>query len=258
MLGFAILVHAQKRIGAAGLVLVLLASGFGQTGEGQKQAIAAALQNRQFGQALQLLRAALHQRPADPELWTMQGGTYLGQMKQKEALLSYNKALKISPDYLPALKGAAQIEYDSGSSRAIPLIQHVLRLRPEDRIAHAMLAVLEYRRGDCAAAVAHFERAGSLLDSLSDGQWNLAAEGKGPHRFDLEVGLRGPDGTIASLRRFAAPMIIVFALSVCFALIATGLGYFVSWHWALPTGASMVVVAGLFLAPGIVNLLRGR
>ena len=165
MLGFAILVHAQKRIGAAGLVLVLLASGFGQTGEGQKQAIAAALQNRQFGQALQLLRAALQQRPADPELWTMQGGTYLGQMKQKEALLSYNKALKISPDYLPALKGAAQIEYDSGSSRAIPLIQHVLRLRPEDRIAHAMLAVLEYRRGDCAAAVAHFERAGSLLDS---------------------------------------------------------------------------------------------
>src|SRR5947209_7897594 len=143
MLGFAILVHAQKRIGAAGLVLVLLASGFGQTGEGQKQAIAAALQNRQFGQALQLLRAALQQRPADPELWTMQGGTYLGQMKQKEALLSYKKALKISPDYLRALKGAAQIEYDSGSSRAIPLIQHVLRLRPDDSEERRLLASVQ-------------------------------------------------------------------------------------------------------------------
>src|SRR5437870_5642058 len=157
MLGFAILVHAQKRIGAAGLVLVLLASGFGQTGEGQKQAIAAALQNRHFDRALQLLRAALQQRPADPELWTMQGGTYLGQMKQKEALLSYNKALKISPDYLPALKRAAQIEYDSGSSRAIPLIQRVLRLRPEHRIDLAASAYED--AGNTEQAVSTLQKA---------------------------------------------------------------------------------------------------
>ena len=31
----------------------------------------------------------------------------------------------------------------------------------------------------------------------------------------------------------------VFALSVAFALVSTGVGYFVSWHWMLPTGASM-------------------
>ena len=47
-----------------------------------------------------------------------------------------------------------------------------------------------------------------------------------------------------------------FALSVVFALISTGLGYFISWHYSLPTGASMVVVAGFFLVPGIINLLR--
>jgi zinc transport system permease protein len=50
----------------------------------------------------------------------------------------------------------------------------------------------------------------------------------------------------------------VFALSVGFALLATGLGYYVSWPLSLPTGATMVVIAGLFLVPGLINLRRGR
>jgi len=51
------------------------------------------------------------------------------------------------PDYLPALEGAAQIQYEAGDPAAIPLIEHVLRLRPKDAISHGMLAVLETSRG---------------------------------------------------------------------------------------------------------------
>lgn len=43
---------------------------------------------------------------------------------------------------------------------------------------------------------------GSLLDTLSDGQWNLPAAGKGMH-FDVEFGLKNADGKIESLRRFS-------------------------------------------------------
>lgn len=43
---------------------------------------------------------------------------------------------------------------------------------------------------------------GSLLDTLSDGQWTLTAAGKGLH-FDLEFGLKNADGKIESLRRFS-------------------------------------------------------
>jgi hypothetical protein len=42
---------------------------------------------------------------------------------------------------------------------------------------------------------------GSLLDSLSDGQWTLTAAGKGNLLFDLEFGVRGADGKIESIRR---------------------------------------------------------
>jgi tetratricopeptide (TPR) repeat protein len=44
----------------------------------------------------------------------------------------------------------------------------LLQLRPGDPTGHAMLAVLAYRRGDCTAAVPHFDKAGKLLDSQLD------------------------------------------------------------------------------------------
>jgi ABC-type Mn2+/Zn2+ transport system permease subunit len=50
----------------------------------------------------------------------------------------------------------------------------------------------------------------------------------------------------------------VFALAVLFAAVAAVLGYWVSFRFSLPTGASMVVTAALFLAPGLVRLAWER
>jgi zinc transport system permease protein len=46
-------------------------------------------------------------------------------------------------------------------------------------------------------------------------------------------------------------------VAVAMAMAAAGFGYYVSFHWSLPTGASMVMVSALFLAPGLVRLARG-
>jgi zinc transport system permease protein len=48
-----------------------------------------------------------------------------------------------------------------------------------------------------------------------------------------------------------------FVLAVGIALASAALGYYVSFALSLPTGASMVLVATLFLVPGLLNLLRG-
>ena len=127
--------------------------------------IASALRSQEFGKALELLHTALQESPGNPQLWTMQGVAYAGEKHTQEALNSFHHALQISPDYLPALENAAQVEFEAGSSAAVPLLQHVLRLRPADPATHAMLAVLAYKRGNCPAAVVHFEKAGALLDS---------------------------------------------------------------------------------------------
>jgi tetratricopeptide (TPR) repeat protein len=134
-----------------------------------RDAIASALHSQDFAKALELLSPALRQWPQDFQLWTMQGVAYAGENRQQDALSSFNRALQFAPDYLPALQAAAQIEYDAGSPKAIPLIQHVLRLRPGDTTGHAMLAVIEYQQGNFAAAVRHFEKAGTQFDSRPSG-----------------------------------------------------------------------------------------
>lgn len=127
--------------------------------------VTSALRAGQFAKALQLLQPELEKDPRNARLWTLRGIALSGNGEKREALGAFRHALEISPDYLPALEGAAQIEYEDGGKDAGALLQHVLQLRPSDPTSHAMLAVLAYRRGDCASAVPHFEQSGSLAES---------------------------------------------------------------------------------------------
>jgi tetratricopeptide (TPR) repeat protein len=139
-----------------------------QTGGDRIDSIAAALRNHEFDKALELVRPALQKSPGNAQLWAMQGVAYSGQGQKQEALASFQSALKIVPDYIPALQGAAQIEFDAGRAAAVPILQHLLRLHPADSTSHGMLAVLLYQQGNCKAAAPHFEKAGALFDEKPD------------------------------------------------------------------------------------------
>jgi Flp pilus assembly protein TadD len=69
-----------------------------------------------------------------------------------------------------ALAGAAQIQYEANHPEAVALLKRLLKLRPEDPTAHAMLAVLEFRQHNCTEAVSHFEAAGPVLETQLDAQ----------------------------------------------------------------------------------------
>jgi zinc transport system permease protein len=54
-------------------------------------------------------------------------------------------------------------------------------------------------------------------------------------------------------------MTSVFAISVAVAVVSAFLGYWASFRWSLPTGASMVIASALFLIPGLVRLrMKGQ
>lgn len=129
--------------------------------------IVSALRTGQFDRALQLLQPQLEQNPKNAQLWTLKGIALRGKGDKQAGLEAFHHALEISPDYLPALEGAAQIGYETSAKETPGLLRHILELHPEDQTSHAMLAVLAYRRGDCATAIAHFEQSGPLLDSQS-------------------------------------------------------------------------------------------
>jgi tetratricopeptide (TPR) repeat protein len=149
-------------------LLILSSAVFAQSTANPVAAITSALRNREFDQALQLLQPALQSAPNNPQLWAFQGLAYSGKGNQKAALGSYQAALKIASDYLPALEGAAQLEYEAGSPAAIPLLEHILKLRPNESTTHAMLAVLAVKNGDCTTAVTHFSLSGPILQTQPD------------------------------------------------------------------------------------------
>src|SRR5215472_5598941 len=124
--------------------------------------ITSALSARDFDKAIELSRQVLQQFPDNAQVWALQGIALASKGDNKEALASFQHALKISPDYAAALAGSAQILYQRNDPKAIPILNHMLEVRPGDPTAHAMLAVLEYREGNCKVAVGHFEKAGDL------------------------------------------------------------------------------------------------
>lgn len=141
---------------------------YSQAPENPSQAISSALRAGEWDKAVELSRTALKDSPNNAQLWTLQGIALTRKGDTKEALTAFQQALKISPNNIAALAGAAQIEYQAGNQAAVPLLNHLLELRPGDPTAHAMLAVLDYQKGNCAGAVPHFEKAGQLLDSELD------------------------------------------------------------------------------------------
>lgn len=154
-----------------GLAIFLIAFhplALAQSSDSSMEPITAAMRARDYDKAVQLTRAALAGSPDNAQLWTLQGIALASKGDNKGALPAFQRALKISPNNLAALAGAAQIEYQEGKPEAVQHLNHLLELRPAEPTAHAMLAVLDYRQGKCGAAAPHFEKAGELLDSQLD------------------------------------------------------------------------------------------
>ena len=165
-----------RRVEFAGLALVALLSGNSgaqnvSTGSPQGSTIGeiqSLIRSRQYDQALTVTGADLEKAPSDYRLWTLQGIALSLKGDTSRALTSFDKALSLSPTYTPAVKGEAQILFQSGDPRAIQLLERILQADPHDLTAHEMLATLERRSGNCAAANEHFQSAGDAINTHAE------------------------------------------------------------------------------------------
>ncbi len=160
-----------------GLILILLsaARGIGETGSNQQEAIVQALEAKDYAAAVSYADTALAAHPKDCRLLTMRGLALRGLGQPDKSLRSFHQALNACPHFIPALEGAAQIEYARRSPQARPLLEELTKLKPEDPTPHAMLAVLDWQRGDCAEALPHFEKSRILIENNQEAQREYAA-----------------------------------------------------------------------------------
>ena len=113
-------------------------------------------------------RATLDKSPKDVRILVLEGMALTGLGKDLDALAAYRSAIKIAPDYLPAVEAAAEIEYRRGMPEAAARLERVLALRPGESTAHAMLGALAWKKSECNAAVEHFSQAKPAIASEPD------------------------------------------------------------------------------------------
>jgi tetratricopeptide (TPR) repeat protein len=127
--------------------------------------IVKAMKAGQFDLAVEMCHAAEKNSPNDPRLWTLEGIALSNLQRPEQAVAAYDRALKLDPQSLPALEGAAEIKYKQGSKGAIPLLERILAIHPEDPTTHAMLAVMQYKEKDCSQATGNFAQARAVISN---------------------------------------------------------------------------------------------
>ena len=144
-------------------------------GDDAVRSISSALRAKSYQQALELATAARRESPKDVRILVLEGMALNGLGRESQAVASFVGALKLSPDYVPALEAASEIEYKTGDPAAVTHLKRLLALRPTEETAHAMLAMLDRKRGDCASAVEHFDRSKSAIAAQPEAQYAFGA-----------------------------------------------------------------------------------
>jgi tetratricopeptide (TPR) repeat protein len=176
-------------------LLGIAGSVYAQAGADSLRNISAALEAGQYREALNLTSSELKHTPNDARLWALQGIAQSKTGQDSAAEASFRRALALKPDYLPALEGAAQIQYVAGNRDAVRLLKRILSLRPKDQTAHAMIAAMAYKQGDCQTAAEHFGSAANVISSQATALDEYAA--------CLDV-LKRPDDAISVLKSLVA------------------------------------------------------
>ena len=148
-----------------GFAFAFVLAAQGQNAKVSIASIESLIRSQQYDQALSTLKMALRSNPGDFKLWTLQGIRLGLQGSDIQAVAAFYHALRISPNYTPALQGEIQILYKSGDKRAIPLLERTLKSDPENTTAHEMLGALEKKAGNCKEAVSHFLRSKDVISS---------------------------------------------------------------------------------------------
>jgi tetratricopeptide (TPR) repeat protein len=119
-------------------------------------AVAMLIRAGSLDDAVQEATRDLKAHPNDPSLYTVEGIALSMQRKNADALEAFRTALRISPDFLPALRAESQVLSRENAPNVEMVLAHILRLDPSDGTAREMLALFQAKSGNCKSAIADF------------------------------------------------------------------------------------------------------
>lgn len=128
-----------------------------------------------FDQAEQVLRTVTRSKSATPEDWYYLGLSQTRNRKTKDALRSFNRAIKASPEEAKYHLGLAYALFLRGDSKAESVAKKVIKLNANAPDAYYILGSLAYRTGTPVGAYRNAVKAISL-DPEHSASYLLKAE----------------------------------------------------------------------------------
>ncbi len=155
-LGLLQLGTGKRTEGRRALTLILMADLRNPSARDYLRAARAARALHQVDDAQSYFRDAIALAPTDPRVNTEWGLLFLEKYNKAEASKSFQEALKIDPEYGPALVGMAQALEDENPPQAVQFAQRALKVNPNDAAAQlvlAQVAVYSDKKADVKAAI---------------------------------------------------------------------------------------------------------
>jgi tetratricopeptide (TPR) repeat protein len=148
------------------LIATLLLSLFASAGQDQQS-------QAEAQKLLEQIESGLKRQPSNPRLLAARGVALERLNRDREALQSFEDSLAISPKFLVALEGAAEITYRTHDPKVSDYLSRILKQDPQNTAAHGMAGALAFEEHDCPAANRHFAAAEPALSDnpLALAQW---------------------------------------------------------------------------------------
>ncbi|HYE87717.1 MAG TPA: tetratricopeptide repeat protein [Vicinamibacterales bacterium] len=155
-LGLLQLAIGKRTEGRRSLTLILMGEPANPNARDFLRAARAARALNRVDDAQSYFRDAIALAPADPKINTEWGELFLEKYAKSDAAKSYQEALKVDPEYGPALTGMAKALMDENPPQASAFAQRALKVNPNDfgaLLVLANVAVYQDKKADVKSAI---------------------------------------------------------------------------------------------------------
>jgi tetratricopeptide (TPR) repeat protein len=125
------------------------------------------VQQQRWAEAVTRTRELAVKYPENPKVLNLEGLALLGSGDPPPARAAFEAALRGHPDFAPALKNLAILEWVHGEeAAALKWTDAAIKANPRDPVMNAYAAVASARRNDADAAANQVKMAGAALSAL--------------------------------------------------------------------------------------------
>ncbi len=124
------------------------------------------VQQQHWAEALDHIQNLRKQYPSNPKVGNLEGLALLGSGDSNRAAIAFQQVLATRPDFLPALKNLAVLEWQTKNPLAAQHTEQALKIEPRDPVLNSYAAIAALKGKNVAAASQHLDAAGDAISAM--------------------------------------------------------------------------------------------